>query len=241
MSKNEAEEKFEQYREYLLNETKRLTHYICVYKHVHKRQEDRLEIMNISPAFFQTIIDSLFSVIVLWVDKLFCEKSKRGLFNFLTFCQYNRNIFKISELKRRRNYPNDHWMLNTEPITYQTVEDDKQKIRDLDSLPSFKLRRDKFHAHFDKEYFFNRSKLGEDAPLKWPDIDQILETMKDIINRYSASYDGNVHRLEPLNIHDLDYLLDQLYQLKQKRCRGWKRSGCFSKWFGRIRRPLSRL
>jgi len=216
MSKSEAEEKFEQYREYLLSEAERLSDYIYVYKHVYERQKDRLEIMNISPAFFQTIIDSLFSVIVIWVDKLFCEKSERGLFNFLKFCEYNRKIFKISELKRRRNYPDGHWMLNREPITYQTIQEDKQKIRDVESLPSFKLRRDKFHAHFDKEYFFDRSKLGEDAPLKWPDIDQIIETMKNIINGYSASYDGNVYALKPVNINDLDNLLDQLYQLKQK-------------------------
>ena len=107
-------------------------------------------------------------------------------------------------------------MLNREPITYQTIQEDKQKIGDIEFLPSFKLRRDKFHAHFDKEYFFNRSKLGEDAPLKWQDLDQIIETMKDIINGYSASYDGNVHTLKPVNINDLDNLLDQLYQLKQK-------------------------
>ena len=216
MSKSEAEEKFEQYREYLLSEAERLTDYICVYKNVYERQKDRLEIMNISPAFFRTIIDSLFSVIVIWVDKLFCEKSERGLFNFLTFCEYNRKIFEIPELKRRRNYPDGHWMLNREPITYQTIQEDKQKIRDVDSLPSFKLRRDKFHAHFDKEYFFDRSKLGEDAPLEWPDIDQIIETMKGIINDYSASYDGSLYTLKPVNINDLDNLLDQLYKLKQK-------------------------
>ena len=217
MSKSEAEQKFEKYREYLLREAERLISYIYVYKRIHERQKDRLEIINISPAFFQTVIDSLFSVIVIWVDKLFCEKSERGLLNFLTFCEHNRKIFEISELKRRRNYTDGHWMLNREQITYKSIQEDKQRLKDVESLPSFKLRRDKFHAHFDKAYFFDRKKLGEDAPLKWKDLDQIIEIMKDIINGYSASYDGNVHVLKPININDLDNTLDLVYRLKKKR------------------------
>ena len=215
MNIKKAEEKFEDYRTYLLKEAERLTTYICVYKQLHERQKDRLEIINISPAFFQIVIDSLFSVIVIWVDKLFCEKSERGLLNFLTFCEHNRKIFAISELKRRRKYPDDHWMLKREAITYQNIQEDKKKIKDIESLPSFKLRRDKFHAHFDKEYFFDRSKISEDAPLKWKDLDQIIETIKDTINDYSASYDGNVHALKPVNVNDIDCLLDQLHEFKK--------------------------
>lgn len=216
MNIQKTEEKFEDYRKYLLSEAERLIGYICVYKRLHERQKDRLEIINISPAFFQIVIDSLFSVIVIWADKLFCKKSERGLWNFLTFCEHNRKIFEISELKRRRNYPDGHWMLNREPITLQSIQEDKKTIENIESLPSFKLRRDKFHAHFDKDYFFNRSKIGEDAPLKWNDLDQIMETIKDIMNGYSASYDGNVHHLKPMNINDIDYLLDQLHKFKKE-------------------------
>ena len=215
MNTQKAEEKFEEYRKYLLSEAERLINYICVYKRLHERQKDRLEIINISPAFFQTVIDSLFSVIVIWVDKLFCEKSERGLWNFLTFCEHNRKIFEISELKRRRNYPDGHWMLDREAITFESIQKDKEKIKNVEALPSFKLRRDKFHAHFDKEYFFERSKLGEDAPLKWKDLDQVVELVKDIINSYSASYDGNVHALKPVNINDIDNILDQLHRFKK--------------------------
>jgi hypothetical protein len=58
-------------------------------------------------------------------------------------------------------------MLNREPITFQTIQDDKVRINELPSLHSFKLWRDKFIAHFDKDYFFNSGKLSDDAPLIW--------------------------------------------------------------------------
>lgn len=216
MEKSELEAKFEEYREYLCQEAVRLASYIRLYQRLHELRAERLDEMNMAPAFFQVVLDALFSVIVLWVDKMFSEKSERGLSNFLIFCEHNRKIFEIKELQRRRNYPDGHWMLDKELITYETIQEDRRRISRLESLPSFKLRRDKFHAHFDKEYFFDRKKLSEAARLKWSDLDEVVNVMKDIINRYSAAYDGNLYALEPINVTDVDYLLDQLHRSKKK-------------------------
>ena len=104
------------------------------------------------------------------------------------------------------------------PITLETINDDRELIRKLEALPSFKLRRDKFHAHFDKEYFFDRKKLAEKAPLRQSDLTQVVEAMKNIINGYSADYDGNLYALEPINVTDVNYLLDRLYNHKKRHC-----------------------
>ena len=217
MDKTEAEQKFEEYREYLRQEAVRLASYIALYRRLHELQAERLNEMNIAPAFFQVVIDALFSVIVLWVYKMFDENAKRGLANFLTFCEYNRNIFELKELQRRNSYPDEHWMLkDRKPVTIETINEDREQIRKLESLPSFKRRRDKFHAHFDKKYFFDRKKLAQEAPLKWSDLTQVVETMKTIINRYSADYDGSLYALEPLNVNDIDCLLDRLHSHKKR-------------------------
>src|SRR4030043_1874039 len=168
MRKEEAEKEFEEYQEYLHFEAQRLASYIRLYHHLHERMKDRLNEINISPTFFQVTIDALFTAIVLCVDKLFGKRSERGFVDFLSFVGNNRSIFSIDELKRRKSFPNDHWMLNRQPITIQRIENDRLKIQQIESLSSFKLRRDKSHAYFDKEYFLDRSKLGEDTPfLKW--------------------------------------------------------------------------
>lgn len=217
MDKTVAERKFEEYREYLRQEATRLASYIALYRRLHELRAERLDEMNIAPAFFQVVLDALFSVIVLWVDKMFDEQSERGLANFLTFCEYNREIFELKELQCRKNYPDGHWMLkNRKPVTIETINEDKERIRKLESLPSFKLRRDKFHAHFDKKYFFDRKKLAQEAPLKWADLTQVVEVMKDIINGYSADYDGNLYALEPINVIDVGYLLDRLHSSKKR-------------------------
>jgi hypothetical protein len=101
-------------------------------------------------------------------------------------------------------------MLNREPAIFQSIQEDKKRIEELPSLNSFRLRRDKFVAHFDKDYFFNRDKLADDAPVIWDDLEKIVKIMTDIINSYSADYDGNLLAVEPINIRDIDNILDRL-------------------------------
>jgi hypothetical protein len=214
MKKNETEAFFEKYREHLKYEIVRFISYFKLYRTLHERREDRINEINISKAFFQIIMDSLYSSIIIWTDKLLSKKSDRSLLHFLSFIENNRKIFDISELKRRRGYADDHWMLDREPITFQTIKQDRQLILNLDSLQSIKLRRDKFHAHFDKKYFFSREKFGEDAPLKWSDFDTIFDLMKGVLNKYSASYDGTTYRLTPLNVTDVNRALDILHEYR---------------------------
>ena len=170
--------------------------------------------MNLAPTFFQTVTDGLFSAIVLWVDKLFDEHADRGLHNFLTFVEYHRDMLSIEALKSRRSYPDGHWMLDREKIDFKTVDEDRQRLRSFPALQSIRTRRDKFHAHFDKEYFFDRKRLGDEAPLRWSDLEEALSHVKDILNRYSAAYDGNLYELEPLNASDLDDLLEELHKAR---------------------------
>lgn len=217
----DTEAKFEEYRKYLYQEVARLTRYIRVYRLLQERYADRFNEINMAPAFFETVKDALFSVIVVWVHKLFDENSERGLFNFLTFCEYHRSIFETQEFQRRLlqqrpNYIDKDWMLDTESITFEIIQKDKGRIAGLGSLQKFKHRRDKFHAHFDKDYFFNREKLSKGAPLKWSDLEELVTVMKEIINRYSIAYDGAAWSLEPINVTDLDNLLNYVHWTKKR-------------------------
>ena len=208
MSIPEAEKQFAAYRLHLNSEATRLACYVALYRRLFERRNDRLQEMNLAPAFFSTVTDALFSVIILWADKLFDEKGQRGIFDFLVFVESNLSILAIEQLKRRRDYPDEHWMLARDSIT---VETDRERIRSLECLKSIAIRRDKFHAHFDKEYFFDRNLLEEEAPLVWDDFERVIQVLSDIINHYSTAYDGNVFVLTPANINDLDDLLNRLH------------------------------
>lgn len=208
MRREEFEQHFSDYRKYLREEIHRFCDYVAVYRQIQERKTDRLEVINQAPAFFGTVESALFTSIVLWGDKLLDEKGERGLFNFLTFVEHNRKWLTTTELQRRKGYPDGHWMLDDRiPITAEPIEHDRQKIRSLETLKSLQIRRDKFHGHFDKEYFFDRQKLQSEAPLGWIDLEEAVNAMIDIINDYSADFDGALFARDTLNIGDLDVLL----------------------------------
>lgn len=208
MQRDAFDDHFRQYRTHLRLEIHRFCDCASVYRQITERTKDYLPELNLAPAFFRTVEDALFTTIVLWADKLFDEKGERGLFNFLAFVEYNRKWMTSKELQRRRNYPDDHWMLqNRAPITAESIEEDRRKIRSLSALKSIRIRRDKFHGHFDKDYFFDRSKLKQEAPLEWKDLDEAAEVMGDMLNEYSADFDGELFSWKTMNIADLTGLL----------------------------------
>lgn len=209
------EQKFVDYRDRLNGEVLRLASYVRIYRRLHDRKGDRLEEMNIAPAFFHGVNDALFSVIVIWIDKLLDERGSAGFFNFLTFVEYNRSALSVAELKRRRQYADGHWMLDRQSIALATIVEHRERIRALEALPSFALRRDKFHAHFDSAYFFERRRLATEAPLEWSDLEKATSLMWDILDTYSVAFDGTSYGGELVNAADVDHLLDALHEARE--------------------------
>lgn len=208
MEREHFEEHFRNYRKHLSREIHRFWDSAAVYRQISERTQDHLNELNLAPAFFRTVENALFTTIVLWADKLFDEKAQRGLFNFLTFIEYNRRWMSIEELKRRRSYEDDHWMLKGRiPISVESIEADRARLRSLTALRSIRIRRDKFHGHFDKDYFFDRDRLQEEAPLRWIDLDEAADAMGSVLNDYSVDFDGEMFSWKTLGIHDLSRLL----------------------------------
>jgi hypothetical protein len=76
------------------------------------------------------------------------------------------------------------------PITLDSINADREKIRLLTVLPSIKLRRDKFHGHFDKQYFFDRTRLQKEAEITWFELEEAGNVMGEMLNNYSSDFDG---------------------------------------------------
>jgi hypothetical protein len=208
MHRKDFDNRFVEYREFLRDEIHHYLDFLNVFHQIQERKSDKLDILNLAPGFFGAVERALFTGIVLWADKLLDEKGERGFFNFLVFVEHNRKWLTVGELKRRRNYPDDHWMLNGRiPITVESIKKDRQKIFSLEVMKSIRTQRDKFHGHFDKDYAFAPERLHLDAPIKWAGLEEAGKIMGSILNAYSADFDGNLYSWNTLNIDDLDVLL----------------------------------
>jgi hypothetical protein len=211
---------FIEYRDHLVGEAQRVHAFASVFFQVNESKAKHWAAMNEAPAFFQVVDNALFSVVILWIDKLLDEDGERGLFNFLTFIENNRKWLSKDELQRRRGFPDDHWMLaDRQLVTTGSIEVDRQSLRNLSGLSSVQIRRDKFHGHFDKRYFFDRAKLDREAPLKLNDVEKILTEIGRVLNAYSVQFDRSTQHWGAMNLRDLDQLL--LAVEKGQRARGY--------------------
>ena len=208
MDRSGFESQFCEYRDFLRDEIYRFQDCVAVYRQIQEHRSEQHKALNIAPAFFTVVERCLWTSIVLWADKLFDQKGQCGLFNFLTFIEHNRKWMTISELQRRKDFPDGHWVLEAStPITLDSIEEDRQKILLLPALKTFKTHRDKFQGHFDRGYSFDRERLYLEAPITWSDLEEAGRVMGQILNDYSASFDSNTFIWGTLGIDDIDVLL----------------------------------
>lgn len=222
---HEAEKRFEEYRDNLRREVGLLADYVHLFREIQKLKKRYVFEINYAPAFFALITKSIFSTIILWADKLFDEKGQRGIFDFLRFVEASVDIFAIEALKCRRNFPDDHWVLRERrkegELTIKHVAKDKDRLRNLKCLQSTKTRRDKYHAHFDKKYFFDLNRLDRDAPVAIRDLGNAVRALWSILNKYSAAYDGKWYPSTAANINDIEHILRHLREFRKHQKKGY--------------------
>lgn len=84
-----AELQFERYRDAFRREGQRLVMLMSVYRRIHERRHDRLDALNVAPAFFQTVLVSLHAAIVVGTHAIFNgsggEESLRTYLGFALF------------------------------------------------------------------------------------------------------------------------------------------------------------
>jgi len=207
------EDQFPAYRTAFRREAQRLRMFIAIYRYLHERHYDRLAELNVAPAFFQTVLTALRTGIVIWCHKFIVGGTRQdvSLHTILGFVGANLPLFSTEEFQRRRGLPTDAWQLRQYiPPTSQGVRVDRRRVSALSAIPSIRLLRDQFHAHFNPRYFLEPAHLEHHITLTWTELTQIRDVIEDILNRYSVAYDGDRLIFEPLNQFDIEHVMDAL-------------------------------
>ncbi len=207
------EDQFLAYRTAFRREAQRLRMFIAIYRYLHERRYDRLAELNVAPAFFQTVLTALRTGIVIWCHKFIVGGSRQevSLLTILTFIGAHLDLFSTEEFQRRRGLPADAWQIRQhEPPTSQVVRADRRRVTALSAIPSIRLLRNQFHAHFDPHYFLDPALLEHNLTLTWTDLTAIRDVIEDILNRYSVAFDGDRFVFEPLNEFDVEHVMEAL-------------------------------
>lgn len=202
---NSTIEHFRKFEEGLFQQIMSLNSFLDLYIHIKKRSNDRLEILNKAPAFFNLTQESLLTSIIIGLAKIYEKRNKKGrtIYNFLNFIDANQN--GIFTKKQLRDYE-----ITTELIKGHILKLEEQEPL-LDNLFAW---RDKGFAHMDNKYFEDRGLLGEDFPLTIKELRYLIELVAEILNTYGVAYNETFQSIKATNVTDIDRILDWLYMVE---------------------------
>lgn len=210
---------------FFLDLLKRLTNEIIninsnfkLYRHLIKRLEDRLDAMEYAPSFFNSVMEALFTDVIMGLSKLFesKERSYGNIYTFLQFIEDNRSTFSLPRrLEREQNiggledYIRESFLVEIEDKlagNFKSLEEQTKRIKILMHW------RDKYYAHNDKTYFLKPDLITTEMPLLYEDIEVLIDTATQILNDYSIRFDGKFKINYISNYDDIDNILDIIHE-----------------------------
>jgi len=159
--------------------------------------------------FFHSVINSLFTDVLLVSTKLLeCGRSDRNIPDFLHFVECHLSLFSPEAIRVRRGF-SDITQIPKRNYTVDShlIHSDRAKLDLLDPIAkNLKKKRDKYYAHYDKSCFDEPSKLKTTNPVTRNDIENLIETCFQMLERYSLAFDGeglSITLIERFDVGDI--------------------------------------
>ncbi|MFA7368846.1 MAG: hypothetical protein WC334_04305, partial [Kiritimatiellales bacterium] len=100
------------------------------------------------------------------------------------------------------HHEEDSWM-----VTSDDIKAHREKLKNLEGMMVIKHLRDKYYAHFDKEFFLDRKKLRrEGAGINFSALENMSKVAQDVLLHYSLAYDGIGFNVKATNVDDVTRL-----------------------------------
>ncbi len=197
------------------------THYeIC--KHLREIRSTRRDEFSEALTFFSVTMNSnLFSTVMSINRFIDTQKDSLYLDVFFEFIRNNLSLFSTAAYKKRLLKSGvdgedcEHWVKLHRDITAEMVEKDRAKVESL-PVNNLKVWRDKKLAHIEKDLVTKSVDVMKEFPVTVQEIDTIIITLHEILDRYRVAYDGVQWRLGlPPTKHQIEYVMDALLFYRQ--------------------------
>jgi hypothetical protein len=108
--------------------------------------------------------------------RLFDKKADRNIFHFIDFTEKNlENIF---------------WA--REPLTENNIQEQRRLLESVHAITErLRKRRNKFFAHYDKDYFDKPEQIDVDFPFTNEDAKQLVRILQKIINQHTHAFSSS--------------------------------------------------
>lgn len=219
-----SEEQFIIYYDRLRDEiNKAYTHHEIAKALREMRKTRRSEFSEALTFFSLTMNAHLFETIMSIGRFVDTRGDSLHLNNFFRFIEQNKNLFSSASFKQRllaQGHDNDcceHFAQLHTDVTEAIVAEDRARIA---SLPVGNLIawRHKKLAHIEKRLITENVDVMKEKPVTIQEIDTILITIHEILNRYRIAFDGTewILGLPPAK-PQIEYVMDALSHYRQSR------------------------
>lgn len=204
MSQQYTKELLLEYMEQLLKEIQHAYTKLHLHMYIHNKFVDQPALYYIAKTYFDLTIDALDHDYIILISKIFERpgRSYGNILKLLGLIESNLHLFPAKDLQQ-------HVKAHQEVFETDNID----RIRNL------KTCRDQLYAHSDIKYFLDkdRPKLGENAPMVYGDLIDLLEIACDTIGYYSALLGGFTYSLDNGHLtRDVDMLFDALNMYHEK-------------------------
>lgn len=203
------------------------THYeICTY--LREIRITRRAEFSEALTFLSLTINSNLFVTVMSINRFIdSHRDSLHLDAFFEFIRNNLSLFSAKAYKKRLldkgvdSEDCEHWVKLHKDITAEMVEQDKAKVERLSahkSVQNLKVWRDKKLAHIEKDVVTKSVDIMKEFPVTIQDIDTIIITLHEILDRYRIAYDGVqwILGLPPAK-PQIEYVMDAISYYRQSR------------------------
>lgn len=171
-----------------------------IFKFIHESARDeRVEVLDVAPAFFQTTQNALLAHIIITLDKLFDdgESAKRSLVYFLGKVKEN-----LPTMSLKNNFISAE-ILDSQIAQISAVQPILKKIG---------IHRDCYRAHSDKKCFDNPHKLSEDAPISLEELQEVVGLAESILKMHYLGLLGIDSMIAPHNGLDVENIVTKIQE-----------------------------
>lgn len=188
------EETFVKYHQRLRGELNNANWHFAIWKYLQELRSTHLRELNQAPAFFGLTINAHLLDTLIRINKFFDRREQHlNIRKFLDFIEENLGIFLNKAFKARmckQGRYDSYIMKHHTEITPQKVEQDRNKIN---ALPTSHIRawRNKVLAHIETKSVLQNIDIMKKYPVKPRQIDDIINTLHEILNEYSSAYDSS--------------------------------------------------
>jgi hypothetical protein len=187
-----AEETFVKYHQELRGELNNANWHFTIWKYLQELRGTYHKELNQAPAFFGLTMYAHLLAALVRINKFFDKNEQHlSIRKFLDFIEQNLDIFsnKAFEARMRSKGRYESYIIKGHSeITHQKVEEDRKKV---DDLPVAHIRRwrNTILVHIEEGRVLRGIDIMKKYPVKQRQVDDIINTLDDMLNDYSVAYD----------------------------------------------------